>query len=439
MAAGLFCSLAVTLAQTPPQTDSTSAADTQGGLPGMEMHDHRPMSGGMSSTFAFFMDESSGTGVQPSASPMPMVMTDVGEWHLMWMGQAFLVDTQQTGPLGYDKLYSTNWGMLSSMHHLGGGGVLLRAMLSLEPATITERRYPLLFQTGETAFGSPITNAQHPHNLVMELSAQYSHSMGEHAVAGLYYGVVGDPALGPVAYPHRASAAELPQATLGHHWQDSTHIASNVVTGVLAFKLVRFEASGFYGSEPGENRWTIYFGPMNSYAGRITFTPSSRWVAQVSAGRLTRPEALEPGDVVRTTASVEYVVPRPNGNWWATSLIWGRNWKTAPQYGTNAVLAETLLPLHEKNFFTARYEWSQRDELFADNPALEAQLVASAGARWFDVNAYTVGYTRDLFTWHGAETGLGANVSIYGIPATIKAYYGDHPLGFNVYLRVRLK
>ena len=155
MAAGLFCSLAVTLAQTPPQTDSTSAADTQGGLPGMEMHDHRPMSGGMSSTFAFFMDESSGTGVQPSASPMPMVMTDVGEWHLMWMGQAFLVDTQQTGPLGYDKLYSTNWGMLSSMHHLGGGGVLLRAMLSLEPATITERRYPLLFQTGGDGVRQP--------------------------------------------------------------------------------------------------------------------------------------------------------------------------------------------------------------------------------------------------------------------------------------------
>jgi hypothetical protein len=408
-------------------------------MPDMSMRDHGAMGHGMSLTGTFFMDESSGTAVQPSAWPMPMVMTGVGDWNLMWMGQAFLVDTQQSGPYGFDKLYSNNWGMLSAMHRLGRGSIMLRTMLSLEPATITDRRYPLLFQTGETAYGEPITNAQHPHNFVMELSAQYSHSVGERGVADIYYGVVGDPALGPVAYPHRASAMEIPQATLGHHWQDSTHIASNVLTGVLAFKLVRFEASGFYGSEPGENRWTIYFGPMNSYSGRITWMPTPRWAAQVSAGHLTHPEALEPGDVVRTTASVEYVVPRPNGNWWATSFVWGRNWKTAPKYGSNAVLAETLFPFRDKNFFTARYEWSQRDELFADNPDLEAQLLITTGARWFDVSAYTLGYTRDLFTWHGAETGLGANMTLYGIPASIQPYYGDHPWGVNVYLRVRLK
>ena len=394
---------------------------------------------GMNAAEAFFMDESSGTAVQPSAWPMPMVMTSAGSWHLMWMGQAFLVDTQQTGPLGADKFYSTNWGMLGAMHRLGGGGVMLRTMLSLEPATITERRYPLLFQTGETAFGNPITNAQHPHDFVMELSVQYSHSVGEHATANVYYGVVGDPALGPVAYPHRASAAEIPQATLGHHWQDSTHIANNVVTGVLDFKVVRFEASGFHGAEPDENRWNFDFGPMNSYSGRITFTPTPRWAAQVSAGHLTRPEALEDGDVVRTTASVEYVVPRPHDNWWATSLIWGRNWKTAPRYGSNAVLAETVVPFRDKNFLTGRYEWSQRDELFAGNPELAAQLAATSGGHWFDVNAYTIGYTRDIGTFYGAETGLGANVSLYGIPDTIKPYYGDHPLGVNVYLRIRLR
>ncbi len=393
----------------------------------------------MSTSELFFMGESSGTAVQPSAWPMPMVMTSVGSWHLMWMGQAFLVDTQQTGPLGADKFYSTNWGMLGAMHRLGGGSIMLRTMLSLEPATITDRRYPLLFQTGETAFGNPITNAQHPHDFVMELSAQYSHNVGESATADVYYGVVGDPALGPVAYPHRASALEIPQATLGHHWQDSTHIANNVVTGVLAFKSVRFEASGFHGAEPDENRWNFDFGPMDSYSGRITFTPTSRWAAQVSAGRLTHPEALEAGDVVRSTASVEYVVPRPRDNWWATSLIWGRNWKTVPKYGSNAVLAETVVPFRDKNFVTGRYEWSQRDELFAGNPELAAQLEETSGQRWFDVNAYTVGYTRDLGIFFGAQTGLGANISLYGIPNAIKPYYGDHPLGVNVYLRVRLR
>ena len=102
---------------------------------------------------------------------------------------------------------------------------------------------------------------------------QYSYTVGERATADLYYGLVGDPALGPVAYPHRASAMEIPQATLGHHWEDSTHIANNVVTGVLAFRGVRFEASGFHGAEPDENRWNFDFGPMDSYSGGL---PSPR-------------------------------------------------------------------------------------------------------------------------------------------------------------------
>src|SRR5215472_3341519 len=178
-----------------------------GDMAGMEAHAHQSVNPGASSAELFFMGESSATAVQPTTWPMPMVMTKVGA----------------------DKLYSTNWGML------GGGGILLRTILSLEPATVTERRYPLLFQTGETAFGEPITNAQHPHSFIMELSVQYAHNFGERAIGALYYGIVGDPALGPVAYPHRASAMEIPHASLGHHWQDSTHIASNVLTGVIAF------------------------------------------------------------------------------------------------------------------------------------------------------------------------------------------------------------
>ena len=218
----------------------------------------------------FLMRESSGTALQPSAWPMPMVMTSAGQWRLMWMAQAFLVDTQQTGPLGADKFYSTNWGMLSALHRLGSGDVMLRTMLSLEPATATAEFYPLLFQTGETAYGKPIVNGQHPHDLVMELSVQYAHRLGQHAVWDLYYAPVGDPALGPVAYPHRASAMEIPQSTLGHHWEDSTHILYNVVTAGMSYKAVRLEASGFHGAEPDENRWNIDFGPMNSYSARLT-------------------------------------------------------------------------------------------------------------------------------------------------------------------------
>jgi hypothetical protein len=430
---GLLGIAAVAQSSTSQQPDEHTGMNMQ--VPGDSMH----MSQGMDSAREFLMSESSGTGFQPSAWPMPMVMTSAGQWRLMWMAQAFVVDTQQTGPLGADKFYSTNWGMLSAVHRLGGGDVMLRTMLSLEPATVSGEFYPLLFQTGETAYGKPIVNGQHPHDFLMELSVQYAHKLGESALWDLYYAVVGDPALGPVAYPHRASAMEIPQATLGHHWEDSTHILYNVVTAGLSYKTVRFEASGFHGAEPDENRWNVQSGAMNSYSGRFTFAPTSRWVAQVSAGHLTRLEAQEPGDVVRTTASVEYIVPRPHGNAFATSLIWGRNWKTAGKYGTNAVLAETVVPFKEKNFISGRYERSQRDELFANDPALAQKLFAETGSRWFDISSYIVGYTRDLGIFWNVETGLGANVMFYGIPDAIKPYYGDHPLGVNVYLRLRLK
>ena len=46
-------------------------------------------------------------------------------------------------------------------------------------------------------------------------------------------GPMSDPALGPVAFMHRPSAAENPAAPLAHHTLDSTHIAMGVVTAAL--------------------------------------------------------------------------------------------------------------------------------------------------------------------------------------------------------------
>jgi hypothetical protein len=62
----------------------------------------------------------------------------------------------------------------------------------------------------------------------MELSAQYTLPLGERGTWYTYFGYPGEPALGPVAFPHRMSASENPSATLSHHLQDSTHIAFGV-------------------------------------------------------------------------------------------------------------------------------------------------------------------------------------------------------------------
>jgi hypothetical protein len=253
----------------------------------------------------------------------------------------------------------------------------------------------------------------------------------------LYYAPVGDPALGPVAFPHRASAFELPQAPLGHHWQDSTHIANNVGTVAVRHKWWRLEASGFFGSEPNENRWNIDWGRMNSYSGRFSVTPNANWLAQVSAGHLVRPERQEEGDVVRTTASIQYSRPLDRGTSWSTSLIWGRNHQTASRRNLNSWLLETLYPATRRSFLTARLELVDKDELFANQPEIEETLARTAGST-FRIQAYTVGYTRDIATLHDVETGIGANVSTYRIPAAIQPYYGERPWGVNFYLRFRL-
>ena len=393
---------------------------------------------GMNDAGMYLMNMASGTSMNPDSWSMPMLLSSPGSWSLMFMGQAFLVDTQQSGPRGGDKLYSPNAFMFSASHSVGGGSLLLQSMLSLEPLTITDRRYPLLFQTGETAYGRTLVDAQHPHNFLMSLGVHYARPVGNGAMLQFYYAPVGDPALGPVAYPHRASAAELPQATLGHHWQDSTHIAGNVATVAIKRAWFRLEASGFNGTEPGENRWRIPWGAMNSWSGRLSISPAGNWMVQVSAGRLTHPEQQQPGDVTRTTASLHYSRPAGTGNSWSTSLIWGRNHDTYTGHNLNSYLLESVYPFRHRNFLSGRIEYVDKDELFAGTPALEAQLDRTAGST-FRIGSYTAGYTRDIGTFKMIETGIGANASIYTLPAAIKPYYGDRPWGVSVFLRFRLK
>jgi hypothetical protein len=177
---------------------------------------------------------------------------------------------------------------------------------------------------------------------------------------------------------------------------------------------------------------------MNSYSGRVSILPSKNWIFQVSAGRLTHAERQEPGDVVRTTASLEYTLPLDSGNAWSTSVIWGRNHQTLTQRNLNSYLAETVYPVGKRNFLTGRIELVDKDELFADTPDLEARLDRTAGST-FRIGAYTAGYTRDIPLFKDVETGIGANATAYTLPTAIKPYYGDRPWGVNVYLRLRLK
>ena len=391
---------------------------------------------------------SSGTSIEPASTPVPMLMSSHGGWMLMLHGSAFITDTQQSGPRGADKLFSTNWIMPMAQHQLGPGQLTLRAMFSLEPATVTDRQYPLLFQQGETAFGKPIIDGQHPHNFFMEVAALYDIHLGERSLLSFYAAPIGDPAIGPSAYPHRLSASEDPLAALGHHQQDSTHIAYNVLTAGLTFNSVRIEASGFHGAEPSEQRWGFQPSPnghaIDSYSTRITFSPRPNWTAQYSVAHITSPETLYPNeDQQRQTASIMYNRPLHNGNW-SSTLIWGRTKSLTAQSNPliaqskeNSYLLESLIRFRTRNYAWARIENAGRSNelLLTPGSPLPPNFEEFPIGH---VAAYSFGYDRDFRLIPHLLTAPGAQFTTYTTPSALIPTYGSHPFGAALFIRFRI-
>jgi hypothetical protein len=379
----------------------------------------------------------SGTDAEPNSTPFAMLMRTEGKWTFMFHGVAFLSDIQQSGPRGADKFFSTNWFMPMAQRKLGPGTLTLRTMLSLEPATVSGQRYPELFQQGETAYGVPIVDGQHPHDFFMELAALYDYKLNEESLLSFYVAPVGDPALGPSAYPHRASASEGPIATVGHHLQDSTHIASDVITVGATYRNFRLEASGFHGREPDEDRWDIDSGKLDSWSARLTANLGQNWSLQYSVGQIHSPEALAPDeDIRRMTASVMYNRAFAKGNW-ASLLLWGRNQSLQDGNVGNGYLIESTLKFLNRNYVWTRIENADRTNelLLAEHP-----LPPGFTERYFArVQAYTAGYDREIGHLPHLSTALGAQVTWYSVPDALQAPYDTHPVGIVAFLRVRVK
>ena len=369
------------------------------------------------------------TGMIPEDSMAGMKMPG---WHLTDLGVARLVFNGQGGPSGRKGVESGNWNMLHAQHDLGPGRLSLMMMNSLEAATYPAGGSPELFQSGETHDGKPLVDRQHPHDFFMNLSATYRQQVGEHSAVWLQLAPVGEPALGPTAFMHRASAGENPAAPLGHHWEDSTHITYDVITLGYGWKAVSLEGSVFHGAEPDENRWNIQAGALDSVSGRMRLRLSGGWSGQVSYGFLKNLEALEPGDVRRATASIQYGADgdRPL----AATLLWGRN--DEDHGATQAWLLEGAWQMTEKDQVFGRAEYVQKDYdllAFKGRP----HLAPPGQPRIAPVWAFTVGYLRDVAGWKGIRTGVGGDLSVYAFPSSLRPVYGDFPLAGHFFLRLR--
>lgn len=396
--------------------------------------------GGTPATFIQTIERhaSSGTSAEPNSTPVPMLMTMHGNWMLMFHANAFIADTQQSGHRGQDKLYSTNWFMPMAQHQLGPGQLTLRAMLSLEPATITGREYPLLFQQGETAYGRPIVDGQHPHNFLMSLGALYDLPIGNQTLLTFYAAPVGDPAIGPTAYPHRASALEDPVAALGHHQEDSTHISDDVLTLGITHGIARIEASGFHGREPNEHRWQVQQGAIDSWSTRLTLQPGQNWSGQYSYALLHSPEQLFPADNQRRmTASIMYnrLFGDSGKSNWTSSAIWGRTRTGSEPIIQNSYLFESLIHFAARNYAYTRIENVDRTtELLLDHGPVPLGFEEQPAGR---VQGYTFGYDRDIPLIPHLASALGVQLTTYTVGARLAPTYGSHPTGVTIFLRLR--
>lgn len=378
----------------------------------------------------------SGTSWQPASTRMNMFHQQRGDWLLMFHFNVFAGVNSQGGPRGVTKFESANWFMPEALRRVGPGTLGLRGMFSFEPFTFPPGGSPLLFQTGESYKGQSLIDRQHPHDLVMELSATYSVPLGERATWFAYIGYPGEPALGPPAFMHRASASENSSAPLSHHLQDSTHISFGVFTTGVTYRWFKVEGSVFNGREPDENRYNFEAHTWDSRSARLSFAPNSNWSMQVSYGLLKNPEALEPGDVRRTTASISYNKPIRGGSW-ASSLIWGRNHEShsGEIFNLNGYVAESTLNFLDKNYVYTRLELTDKNQLLRASDRLLLGIANPHPS--FRIGAYTFGGARNIWTTSKVSLAIGSDVTVYSIPSTLDPIYGSNPVSWKLFFRLR--
>jgi len=415
----------------------------------MEMHDMDKMqkhdsTGGMkmhmSHAFSLSLPmnrNGSGTGWQPDATPMYAYMKHASKWNYMLHGSAYLRYTSQNFNNDNKKGSSAkvsvpNYVMGMAQRQVGKNGLLtLRSMISLDRIFDGGSGYPLLFQSGETWKGKALIDRQHPHDLISELAVGYTHRINQKIDVSLYAGYPGEPALGPTAFMHRMSAFNNPDAVLGHHWQDATHITFGVVTAGVRYGKFKVEASGFTGREPNENRFNFDKPRFDSYSYRLSFNPSANWALQASHGYIKSPETNHPDENVnRTTASVQHSILLGDKNrWLSSSLVYGLN-DSGKDHRENSLLAESNLQLDKWSVY-GRYEWVQKS-------TEELDLIShdENHDKKYPVSAFTLGLNRQLFSFSNTLLQAGVQASFYAIDKDLQASYGQNPVSGQVYLRL---
>ena len=377
----------------------------------------------------------SGTSWSPDNNPMYMLMAHTKKGMWMFHGSIFVrYNTQQlTNKTSRSdaQFDAPNWFMAMYNRKVGNNGLFnFTAMLSLDPLTVTEHGYPLLFQSGESYKGEPLVDRQHPHDLFSGLTIAYTQRLSNRVDLFGYFGYPGEPAISAPTFMHRIIALNDPDAPLGHHWQDATHITFGVATlGVRVDKL-KLEVSDFNGSEPDENRYNFDKMKFNSYSWRLSFNPNKAWALQFSQAYLKSPEALHPEENIwRYTASAMYATPvTMDGRYFVSTLVWGMN-ALGKNDHEHSVLLEGVQQLPRQAIY-GRYEFVQKS-------AEELVLENEYGHALFNIHKLTLGTNRQLFNIGPIQLLGGIQTSINVPPKSLQNLYGKAPMSAQVYVEIR--
>ena len=368
----------------------------------------------------------SGTAWLPDAAPLPGYHASAGRWTVMVHGNVFLQYDRQFGTRADDQFGSVNWLMAVAERPAAGGTLRFRGMASGEPWTLTARGYPQLLQVAEPYGGGILTDRQHPHDVVSEAAVMYEHAVGTRVAGSLYAAPVGEPALGPVTYLHRPSAAYDPAVPLGHHTQDVTHTTFGVVTVGVFTRRLRVEASSFNAAHADEDRTNFDPVRLDSYATRVSWNPGREWSAAAWFGHFAAAGGSHVHDAFdRFGASVL----RTRGTW-STALIFGADLPAGAGHPLNTLLLETTLEMNEANAVYGRAEYVRRT-------AADLALIGSV-SRELDIGAVSVGYERRVWRRAPLAAGLGARGTLNLVPEELRPFYGSRtPAGLLAYLQLR--
>jgi hypothetical protein len=376
--------------------------------------------------------DGSGTSWLTDSSPMHAVHFTHGNWDLMVHGSLFLRYTNQDagndGTRGNEKFDAPNWLMVMGARDLAQHGrIMLRGMFSLDLLTEGGMGYPLLFQSGETWKGRSLVDRQHPHDLFGELSVAYSRTIGKDKGVFFYFGLPGEPALGPPVYLHRPSAQNNPDAPLGHHWQDSTHVTFGVLTTGFYNRWFKVDASLFNGREPDEKRYNLDRVRFDSTSIRLSVNPSADIAFQVSHGYIKSPEAHEPDiNIHRTTASAIWSYRVDNKHQINATFVWGMN-KPDTGRAQNAFLIEADYEAGKMSYFT-RLEHVRKSG--------EELGLQEEGIRLFPVKAISLGLARNVYSGRYVSVSLGVMGTVCPVEEELRRAYGEMPFSVEAFLRV---